>query len=201
MKKPELIFIAGCNASGKSTFIRTRLNEFSGFEVIMTDAYKGRTKEVFKQALLRGKDIVLETVFNDESFKNLVDDARKAGYISSLIVLFLDSAEQSKDRVAIRGMQQGGITISGSNVDINFNESLKNIATYYFYFDKCDFIYTGIGGENQKIMSFRKSELITYQANNLQYPQRFAQFSFSKKRLDEDNFKIIITNRNFSRKI
>ena len=36
MKKPELIFIAGCNASGKSTFIRTRLNEFSGFEVIIS---------------------------------------------------------------------------------------------------------------------------------------------------------------------
>ena len=51
MKNPELIFVAGCNASGKSTFIRTRLNELSGFEVIMTDVYKGRTKEIFEVAL------------------------------------------------------------------------------------------------------------------------------------------------------
>jgi len=27
MHSPELIFVAGCNAAGKSTFIRTRLND------------------------------------------------------------------------------------------------------------------------------------------------------------------------------
>lgn len=91
MKRPELIFVAGCNASGKSTFIRTRLNELSGFEIIMTDVYKGRTKEIFGKVLDRKKDILVETVFNDESFKNLVDDARKAGYQSSLVTLFLDT--------------------------------------------------------------------------------------------------------------
>ncbi|MEO9053237.1 MAG: hypothetical protein ABI280_15665 [Ginsengibacter sp.] len=50
MTRPELIFVAGCNASGKSTFIRTRLNELSRFEIIMADAYKGRTKEIFLKA-------------------------------------------------------------------------------------------------------------------------------------------------------
>jgi len=198
MKTPELIFVAGCNASGKSTFIRTRLSELSGFEIIMTDVYKGRTKEIFEKALYRKKDILVETVFNDESFKNLVDQARKAGYQSSLVTLFLDSMEQSLDRVTIRGMQQGGITISGSNVKINFNESFKNIASYFFYFDKSDFIYTGTDGENQKIMSFQKTEIITYRSNNLQYPQRFAQFGFSKNRLNEKAFKTITANRNFS---
>ena len=69
MRKPELVFIAGCNAAGKSSFIRTRINELSGFEIIMTDVYKGRSKEVFKKALGSGTDIVLETVFNDFSFK------------------------------------------------------------------------------------------------------------------------------------
>lgn len=82
-KKPELIFVAGCNAAGKSTFIRTRLNELSGFEIIMTDVYKGRTKEVFRNAIKQKKNIILETVFNDESFKDLVDEARNAGYFSS----------------------------------------------------------------------------------------------------------------------
>lgn len=45
MLKPNLIFVAGCNASGKSTFIRTRLNELTQFEVIMTDVYKGRRRK------------------------------------------------------------------------------------------------------------------------------------------------------------
>jgi len=53
MKKPSLIFISGCNAAGKSTFIRTRLNELEGFEVLMTDVYKGRTKELARQAIAR----------------------------------------------------------------------------------------------------------------------------------------------------
>lgn len=198
MLNPELIFVAGCNAAGKSTFIRTRLNDLSAFEVIMTDVYKGRTKEIFKKALHQKKNIVVETVFTDESFKNFVDEARKEGYQSSLIVLFLDSPEQSNERVAIRGMQQSGITISGSNVTINFNESFKNIATYFFYFDKSDFIYTGEGGENRKIMSFQKTDLLTYQANNLQYPQRFAEFSYSRARLNQDAYKIITANQNFS---
>lgn len=197
MQNPELIFVAGCNASGKSTFIRTRLNELSNFEIIMTDVYKGRTKEIFEAALNQKKDILIETVFNDESFKNLVDKARIAGYHSTLIVLFLDSVEQSYDRVAIRGMQQSGITISGNNVEINFNESFKNIASYFFYFDNSAFIYTGKDGANQKIMNFQKMELISYKSNNLKYPQMFAQFAFGKKRLNEKDYKIITVNHNF----
>ena len=45
MGNPELIFIVGCNAAGKSSFIRTRLNELANFEIIMTDVSKGRSKE------------------------------------------------------------------------------------------------------------------------------------------------------------
>lgn len=123
--------------------------------------------------------------------------ARNAGYVTTLIVLFLDSIEQSLERVAIRAMQQSGSTISESNVTLNFNESFKNIANYYFYFDKSDFIYTGSGGENRPIMTFEKNNLLKYHRNNLQYPQRFAHFAFSKKRLNEGSYNIIITNTDF----
>jgi predicted ABC-type ATPase len=140
----------------------------------------------------------IRNCFNDESFKNLIDQASIAGYQSTMIALFLDSVEQSYERVTIRGIQQSGIIISGNNVEINFNESFKNIASYFFYFDKSEFIYTGTDGENQKIMSFQKAELITYQSNNLQYPQRFAELGFIKKRLNENAFQIIKANQNFS---
>ncbi|MEJ2901119.1 hypothetical protein WAE58_01710 [Pedobacter panaciterrae] len=79
---PELIFITGCNAAGKSTFIRTRLNELEGFEILMTDVYKSRTKELALKAIADKKDIVLETVFNDSSFINIVEAARKVLYLS-----------------------------------------------------------------------------------------------------------------------
>ena len=201
MKKPELILVAGCNAAGKSTFIRTRLNELERFEVFMTDVYKGRTKELVKKAIAGHKDILIETVFNDASFKNIVDEARNAGYQTSLIVLFLDTLQQSINRVAFRGAQQSGITISGSNVKINFNESFKNIATYFFYFDRSDFIYTGEDGVSRLIMSFQKSELLNYRSNDLSYPRKFAGYSFQNKRLNENAYKVIIANKNFKNKL
>ncbi|RKR84975.1 putative ABC-type ATPase [Mucilaginibacter gracilis] len=200
MKKPELVFVCGCNAAGKSTFIRTRLNELVGFEVIMTDVYKSRTKELIKQAINQHQNIIVETVFNDPSFRDLIDLARNNGYLTTLIALFLDDIQESKNRVAFRGTQQSGITISGSNVQINFNESFKNIATYFFYFDQSDFIYTGVGGVNKLIMSFKKGQLLNYHATALKYPQKFASYSFQKDRLDEDAYNIIIQNLDFVRK-
>lgn len=197
MKKPEFIMVAGCNAAGKSSFIRTRLNEMEGFEILMTDVYKGRTKELVKDAIKVRKDILIETVFNDPSFKILVDEARNTGYQTTLIVLFLDNLQQSIDRVAFREMQQSRIKISGSNVKINFNESFKNIATYFFYFDRSDFIYTGIGEVNQLIMSFQKGNLITYHSNQLDYPQKFASYSSQKDRLTEPFYNIITSNKDF----
>ncbi len=178
MEKPELIFISGCNAAGKSTFIRTRLNDLQYFQILMTDVYKGRTKELARQAIAAKKNILIETVFNDTSFKDIIDDVRNAGYKTSMIVLFLDSVKQSINRVGVRGVEQNGIIISGGNIKINFNESFKNVANYFFYFDRSDFIYTGIGGVNQLIMSFNKSELLMYNTNELDYPKKFADYSF-----------------------
>ena len=193
--QPELIMVVGCNAAGKSTFIRTRLNELEDFEILMTDVYKSRTKELAKNAINNGKSIIIETVFNDESFKDLADLARGAGYQTSLVVLFLDSLQQSIKRVALRGKQQSGISISGSNIKINFNESFKNVATYFFYFDRSDFIYTGMGDENKLVMSFKKGTLVSYHANELTYPQKFAAYSFQKGRLEKEAHDIIVTNK------
>lgn len=198
MIKPELVFVVGCNAAGKSTFIRTRLNELEGFEILMTDVYKGRTKELARQAIDQHKNILIETVFNDQSFKDIVDVARNAGYQTSLAVLFLDTIQESINRVAFRGAQQNGITISGVNVKINFNESFKNVATFFIYFDRCDFIYTGVGEVNQPIMSFQKGDLLAYRSSKLNYPQKFADYSFHHNRLNEVAYLKIKSNIDFS---
>jgi predicted ABC-type ATPase len=197
MTQPELIFVVGPNAAGKSSFIRTRINELEGCEIIMTDVYKGRSKEVFSDSLKLKKDIVVETVFNDSSFKNLVDQARSEGYHTSLIVLFLDSIQHSLERVAFRSIEQNGLMISGGNIRINFNESFKNVAQYFLYFDQTDFIYTGITGTNKHIMSFNKSTLTAYNSNDLEYPQKFAEYSFRNDRLSLDSHAIITINEDF----
>jgi predicted ABC-type ATPase len=199
MTVPELTFVVGPNAAGKSSFIRTRINELEGCEIIMTDVYKGRTKEVFSRALKAGKDIILETIFNDASFKDLVDQARHAGYHTSLIILFLDAIQQSIDRVAFRKIAQNGLDITGGNIRINFNEGFKNVAQYFFYFDQADFVYTGVTAENELIMRFARSILTEYHPTDLQYPQKFADFSFRDGRLSKDTYAVIKTNQLYLR--
>lgn len=199
MRIPQLIFVAGCNASGKSTFIRMRLNDLADFEIIMTDVYKDRTKEVFSEAVKERKDIIIETVFNDSSFRTLVDEAAREGYNTTLIALFLDSPQQSIDRVALRRIQQTGLPISEGNVRINYQESFKNLSNYFFYFDASEFIYTGIDGINKQIMSFERDQIVNYHTNNLIFPKRFAQYSLSVGRLNEETHKTILANKNFVR--
>jgi len=82
----------------------------------------------------------------------------------------------------------------GSNVKINFNESFKNIASYFFYFDRSDFIYTGSGAVNHLIMSFRKSQLSNYLSNDLSYLKKFAAYGFQHQRLNEEAYTIINSN-------
>jgi predicted ABC-type ATPase len=197
MEQPRFIFVAGCNAAGKSSFIRTRINHLSDFEIIMTDVYKARSREVCQDAIKKGQDIILETPFNVESFKELIDLAISYGYYTSLIVLFLDNPQQSIDRVANRVIEQNGLYISGNNIKWNFSESFKNLANYFFYFDKSDFIYTGVINENKLIMSFRKNELFAYYQNELEYPPKFAHFSYNWKRMNEEAYKLIMANQDY----
>ena len=197
MNKPELIFVVGCNAAGKSSFIRSRLYDLNDFEIIMTDVHKGRSKEVFQTALDQKKNIVLESVFNDSSFSLLIDKAKEVGYLTSLIVLFLDSPTQSVERVAFRSIEQNGLPITEGNVKINFNESFKNVANYFFYFDYSTFYYTGTTNKTMFVMGFQKSSLIEYKTSSLLYPQKFADYSYGNQRLDQEGYQIIKRNLDF----
>src|SRR5579863_7052827 len=144
MNPPEFIFVTGCNAAGKSSLIRTHLGEYPDYQVIMTDVYKSRSRGVFLEALKDRRNIILETPFNNESFKEFADLARNSGYHSSLIVLFLNTPYESFERVAARLTFENGLDIPEKEVIYNFEENFKNVAKYYFYFNSSFFIYTGV---------------------------------------------------------
>ncbi len=197
MIQPEFYVITGPNGAGKSSFIRSRLNDFSDFEIIMTDVFKSRTEDVLKKAISLRKNIVFETVFNDSSFKNIVDNARIAGYKTSLIVLFLNSIEESVKRVTIRRLDQNGLDICKGNVEINFNENFRNVSFYHFYFGKAYFIYTGNKNQNINIMALIGLEIVNYVSNSNKYIQAFANYAFKNDRLSQKSFEIITSNKNF----
>jgi predicted ABC-type ATPase len=163
----------------------------------MTDVYKGRSQEVFKESVIAGRNILLETPFNDESFKNLIDLSRNAGYQSSLVVLFLKSPAQSFERVAARKTFENGLYISEGNVEYNFIENFKNVSKYFTYFDESFFLYTGEKGRNDLIMKFQKDSLVEYKSNEFQFVQKFGEYSYNLQRLDQKDLEIIIANKDF----
>ena len=201
MDKPELVFVTGPNASGKSSFIRTRISQLATFDIIMPDVYKSRTFQVFERSLKSRNDIALETVFNEQRYKDLIDKAKNAGYHTRLIALFLNNPQNSLDRSNQRRINENGLPISKGNVLVNFNENFKNVAYYYFYFDQADFIYTGINNENLNIMTFQEQTLIKYQHNEFSYIKQFAEFSYVKDRLTKDAFDIISLNNDYSKNL
>jgi len=198
MERPELIFVTGCNAAGKSSLIRSHRGEFPDYEVIMTDVYKGRSRDVFKEGIRQRKSIILETPFNDEGFKDLVDLANNAGYKSTLITLFLRSPAQSLERVANRKALENGLHISAGNVEHNFIENLRNVSKYYAYFEESYFVYTGEVHRNQLIMRFEKERLVEYKANDLSYVQKFAEMAYHNQVLDRGELEIITANKDFA---
>ncbi|HEV3411438.1 MAG TPA: zeta toxin family protein [Puia sp.] len=197
MNHPEFIFITGCNAAGKSSLIRTHLSEYPDYQVIMTDVYKSRSRGVFLDTVKDRKDIMLETPFNNETFKDFANIAKSAGYETSLIVLFLNNPAESFERVAARSALENGLYIPEDEVKYNFTENLKNVSKYYFYFDKAFFIYTGVKNLNQHIMTFAKGKLMEYKSNDLDFIQRFAGYAFSIDRMSKDDLDITAANAPF----
>jgi predicted ABC-type ATPase len=197
MERPDLIFVTGCNAAGKSSLIRAHLSLFPDYEIIMTDVYKERSRDVFKEAVIARKNIILETPFNNEGFKDLVDFSRNSGYQSILIVLFLKSPAHSFERVAARRTFENGLYISEENVEFNFVENFKNVAKYFPYFDESFFVYTGEKEQNQLIIKFQQDNLIEYKANDFVFVQKFAEYSYQLERLNKNDFEIIVENKDY----
>jgi predicted ABC-type ATPase len=163
----------------------------------MTDVYKNRSRQVFADAVKASKSIILETPFNDETFKDLADQANNAGYETTFIVLFLKSPSQSFERVAARRAFEGGLVISPGNVEYNFIENFKNVPKYFLYFHESYFLYTGERNSNQLIMRFEKDKLMEYVANDLSYVQKFAEQAYRQQRLDKHDLDIIAANGHY----
>jgi predicted ABC-type ATPase len=197
MERPEFLFVTGCNAAGKSSLIRTHLSQFPDYEVIMTDVYKSRSQDVFKETVAARKNIVLETPFNNENFKSLIDFSKNAGYQSTLITLFLKSPSHSLERVAARRNFENGLYISAEEVEYNFIENFKNVAKYFPYFDRSFFIYTGKKDRNHLIMNFRRDILIEYKCNDFVFVQKFAEHAYQLQRLNKTDFEVIVANRDY----
>jgi len=121
----------------------------------------------------------------------------RAGYQSTLIVLFLKSSSHSLERVAARRTFENGLYISAEEVEYNFIENFKNVAKYFLYFDQSFFIYTRKKDGNKLIMNFHRDTIIEYKSNDFVFVQKFAEHAYQIQRLDKKDFEVIAANKDY----
>jgi len=142
---PVLIFLAGSNGAGKSTFHETYLKSL-GYAFVNADEIQkkvehaagdpseaqrvafGKTEEIRRDFLSIRASFCTETVFSDPKGAKIefLNKARRAGYWVFLVFIGLESKELSMARVLQR-VAAGGHEVSEEKVDARFARTLANL--------------------------------------------------------------------------
>lgn len=143
MKQPNLYIIAGCNGAGKTTASMSVLPEVLDCEEFVNadEIAKGLSPfhpeemaiEAGKLMLKRidyllgeRKSFAIETTLATRSYKSLVDRAKEAGYLVTLLFFWLPSPEMAEMRVASR-VASGGHNIPKDVIHRRYWLGLNNL--------------------------------------------------------------------------
>lgn len=162
---PELVVIAGCNGSGKSTFASTFLAEgMTSFDYdrlflekynslpdseLREEISRNETTEIFEaaiqKALISKSDFCYETNFDSHpmvwptKFKDL-------GYQINLIFFCLQDQEIAKHRVQVRTEFKGHF-VDDKTIDLKWREGYKNVNLFFREFDNILFVDNSVNNE------------------------------------------------------
>jgi predicted ABC-type ATPase len=146
MFKPNLIVLAGCNGSGKSTwsqdFLPSSLASFDAdkckkqiydsfsFDFELREEMSwNKTHDILKtdifNSIKSNKNFAYETNFNYEPIY-WVKQFKNVGYQTHLLFFSLKSVELAKERVLIR-FQNGGHYVSDHEVASRYTDGFKNL--------------------------------------------------------------------------
>lgn len=135
---PKLIVMAGPNGAGKTTTSKLilagarKVAEFVNADIIaveqrLDDIAAGRAMLGRLDALTRErKDIAFETTLSSASLRNRISAMREAGYVFTLVYVWIPSAEMSIERVAAR-VRAGGHYIPEDVIRRRYPRSLENL--------------------------------------------------------------------------
>lgn len=139
-QRPRLIIVAGANGSGKTTFavpyteqIGVQFLNADQFAKTYADRGEGNAmikggREFFRRlnaALNAGDDVVIETTLSGTYTSKVARRAKSRGYVVEVIYMFLNSADQCVERVAIR-RRKGGHDVPEVDIRRRFERSLWN---------------------------------------------------------------------------
>jgi predicted ABC-type ATPase len=142
---PVLLFLAGSNGAGKSTFHETYLKHL-GYAFVNTDEIQktvqhaaanpsdaqrlafDKAEEIRRDLLSVRASFCTETVFSDPKGAKLkfLKEARRAGYWIFLVFIGLESKDLSMARVLQR-VASGGHDVPEEKVDARFARTLANL--------------------------------------------------------------------------
>lgn len=153
MEFPELVVIAGCNGSGKTTFSsafspkdtipfdydKIFLNFYrslisSEFQDIMAHNLAfSKLEKLVDEAMLSRTSFCYETNFNSDPLY-WPEKFRSEGFEVNLFFLCLKSVQDAIKRVAIR-VENGGHHVPEAEIEKRFFEGYKNLNKYFSFFD------------------------------------------------------------------
>lgn len=146
MTKPSLLLLAGPNGAGKTTFARANFPELEEQGLFLnadevaraltpldperSALAAGRVIVEKRQALLRkGASFVIETTLASQTLLGVVREARRRGYLTSLVYLFVPDPDLCVERVAQR-VTLGGHFIPTASIQRRYQLSLRLLPTY-----------------------------------------------------------------------
>jgi predicted ABC-type ATPase len=143
--RPHLVVVGGPNGSGKTTLARAyalahglRYLGADDIAAQMNPAYPAavrvRAARAFSRelraAVMAGEGLVVESTLSGGSLGEHLQRARAAGYLLSVVMVFLDSEELCLHRVAQR-VAAGGHDVPEADVRRRFRRSLRQFMQRY----------------------------------------------------------------------
>ena len=202
--QPVFVLLAGPNGSGKSTFREKRLRHLGlacidpdeiafdmyGRQALTKAEARAATIDATDQVrtyLARRESICLETVFSDTKGhkKALVDEARCAGYLTSMFFVGIDSPELAIARVTQRAMD-GGHDIPDDIIESRFPRAFENAKSILSNVDLA-LLFDNTGGYGNDNELTRHAHIATFAAGRLielnePRPAWFEQYGFDTAR-------------------
>lgn len=137
-RRPIIVAIAGPNGAGKSTFYRSFLAE-SGLRFVNADQLAQQLNvdpyraakladAVRRELMVRKESFIFETVFSDPVGDKLafLERAAERGYAVVLFFVGIDSANTSRERVAIR-VAKGGHDVPSDKLEARYSRTMENL--------------------------------------------------------------------------
>ncbi len=173
----ESIIISGPNGAGKTTFAKAYLKEYA-YEYLNPDdtavelnpdkpekagIYAGRLFLRKLETLIgQGKNLLIESTLSGRSFQQIIKKMKQAGYIITIIYIFLDTPATCFARVKER-VRNGGHNVPEPDIVRRFYRSKANF--WQIYRNEAD-LWHLFYNSNEYFLSVAFGEKVSYTTND-----------------------------------